>query len=171
LYRRLQRIEAATPAAGAAQVVVPRAAVRDLVPLDPREVSLLLRMEQGGDIVHSSVHALSALLGDQVRNYRSDEDLAGLALLVCRQHEQFPHSLSMTLCAVRSDGFVASVMPTRLLDDVSGHPLPDRRHQYAAKPTLEGYAPAMHRMDLADMFTATNEVLPLRFVDAFCGGR
>jgi hypothetical protein len=55
LHRRLQRIEADAPV-----VIAPRAAV---VPLCLREVSLLLRMEQGGNIVHSSVHTLSAVLG------------------------------------------------------------------------------------------------------------
>jgi hypothetical protein len=78
LYRRLQCIEVAAPAE-----VAPQAATRDVVPLDPREVSLLLRLEQGGDIVHSSVHALSAVLGEEVCGYSfhvGDERLAGLPL-------------------------------------------------------------------------------------------
>jgi hypothetical protein len=95
------------------------------MPLDPREVSLLLRMEQGGDIVHSSIHALSAVLGEEVIDAHSSTREAGptfdfgdAPVLVCRQHESFPDSLSMTLCAVRSDGLVALVMPRKLLNDV-----------------------------------------------------
>jgi hypothetical protein len=131
-------------------------------------------MEQGGNIVHSSVHALSVVLGD-VRYYDSDEHagcLAGLAFdfgvapaLVCRQHEQFPHSLSMTLCAVRSDGLVALVMLTTSLDCITGYHF-GGNHHYAANPTLEGYAPVMHEVDLADMFTATKDLMPLSFLYA-----
>jgi hypothetical protein len=143
LYRRLQHIEVATPAG-----IAPRA-VGDVVPLDPREVSLLLRIEQGGDIVHSSVHALSAVLGEEVICSISSEHLAGLAFdfgdapaLVCRQHERFPNTISITLCAVRSDGLVASVMPTTLLNRISAiYPFgPTGDHQYAANPALEGFA-------------------------------
>jgi hypothetical protein len=48
-------------------------------------------MKQGGNILHSSVHALSTVLGEEVRHYDSSEPLAGLAFdfgdapaLVCR---------------------------------------------------------------------------------------
>jgi hypothetical protein len=79
LYRRLQHIEAAAPGpAGGA----PHAALRDVVMLDPREVSLLLLIAQGGDIVQSSVHALSVVLGEKVCDYTCDVDevrLVGLA--------------------------------------------------------------------------------------------
>jgi hypothetical protein len=170
LYRRLQHIEAAAPAGVAGYGV----ATRDVVPLDPREVSLLLRMEQGGDIVHSSVHTLSAVLGEEVRDSHSDSDerLAGLVFhfgnapaLTCRQHERFPSSLSLTLCAVRSDGTVASIVSTTLLNHISGYHF-GGRHHYAANPTLEGSAPTTQNVNLADMFTATEDVLPLSFVDA-----
>jgi hypothetical protein len=167
----LQHIKFATPAGIAPRVV------GDVVPPDPREVSLLLRIGQGGDIVHSSVHALSAVLGEEMVHYVYDfgTHIAGLAFdfgdapaLVCRQHECFPESLSMPLCAVHSDGLVASVMPTTVFDCVGGYPFgpgPQFEQHYAANPTLETIAPVAHGVGLTKMFTATREVLPLSFVD------
>jgi hypothetical protein len=76
LFRRLQRI--GVPARALPRVT-PRV-VRDVVPLDPRKVSLLLRKEQGGSIVHSSVHALSAVLGEELHRY--DSCVAGPGLLL-----------------------------------------------------------------------------------------
>jgi hypothetical protein len=59
------------------------------------------------------------------------------------------------------------VIPATLLDNISGSSFgPNRCHHYAANPTLEGYAPATHHVDFADMFTLTQEVLPLSFGDA-----
>jgi hypothetical protein len=172
LYLRLQHIEVATPAAG----VAPQAAMGDVV-LDLREVSLLFRIEQSGDIVHSFVHALSAVLGEEAIINCYDEQVAGLAfdfgdspVLVCHHHEYFPDSLSLTLCAVRSDGLVASVMPTTSLTHTSGHPFGPHfggENQHAVNPTLEGFAPVTHTMNIADMFTATQGVPSPSVVDAF----
>jgi hypothetical protein len=87
--------------------------------------------------------------------------LAGLAfdfgdapVLVCRQYEQFPHSLNMTLCAVRSDGSVASLVPTAVLDSVGGY----RLNSHPAFPTLKGCVPATVGLEIV---TASQDVLSL----------
>jgi hypothetical protein len=61
-------------------------------------------MKQSGNVVHSSVHALSVVLGEEMRYDNSDALVAGLAfdfgdapVLVCRHHESFPESLCLTL--------------------------------------------------------------------------
>jgi hypothetical protein len=80
------------------------------------------------------------------------ERFAGLAfdfhdapVLVCLQHERFPNTISITLCAVRSDGSVTSMLSTTLLDRVSGYSL----RSHAANPTLMGTAPANKDLGMA----------------------
>lgn len=71
-------------------------------------------MEQGGLIVHSSIY--DCQIRADVTHYNNGEGVGGLTLdlredpaFVSRNHEFFPGSIAITVCAVRrSDGAIAS---------------------------------------------------------------
>jgi hypothetical protein len=58
------------------------------------------------------------------------------------------------------------MIPMTLLEYVRGCPY----GPYVADPTLEVTAPVMYNVDLDDMFTVTENPLPLTFLDAFVEG-